>query len=115
MALKDVLNYYKVVCNQYSELNTELKDFQKECEQGLIEPERLEQIQESIKPLMQNYERISYIMYLFNQPSRKKKISKYKKANQKFLDRLQKSNSLDTTIQENNEVIKSINTKKDVR
>ena len=59
MAVKDVREYYNQVESQYNEMVKEIKDFEKEAEQGLIEPERLDQIKESIKPLMNNYQTLS--------------------------------------------------------
>lgn len=59
MAVKHVREYYNQVESQYNEMVKEIKDFEKEAEQGLIEPERLDQIKESIKPLMNNYQTLS--------------------------------------------------------
>lgn len=86
MSAKDVKLYYDEVCNQYSDMLSELRDFEKEAEQGLIEPERLDKIKESIQPLMNNYQTLSYIMFLLNKPVKKSKHAKYQKQNQKLLN-----------------------------
>lgn len=108
MALKDLKNYYNQVCDQYYEVLENLKDFQKEQEEGLVEEERMEQIKQNIKPLMDNYERISYLMFLLNQPAKKEKIKKYKKQNQKLLNKLSKNNSIEQMNKENIEVLNKL-------
>ena len=44
MAVKHVKEYYDQVCNQYIEMNQEIREFQKEVEEGLIEPERIDNL-----------------------------------------------------------------------
>ena len=46
MSVKHVKLYYKEICDQYSDLLQELKDFEKEAQEGLIEPERIDNIDE---------------------------------------------------------------------
>ena len=111
MSVKHVKLYYKEICDQYSDLLQELKDFEKEAQEGLIEPERIDNIKETIQPLMNNYQRISYIMYLLNLPNKKEKAVKYKRQNNKLLNTLSKDNSLEKTIEENSEVINKLKNK----
>ena len=73
MAVKDVVEYYNQVANQYTLLIEDLKDFEKECQEGIVEPEKLDQIKDNIQPLINNYNTLSYIMFLLNQPTRKEK------------------------------------------
>ena len=60
---------------------------------------------------MNNYQRISYIMYLLNLPNKKEKAVKYKRQNSKLLNTLSKDNSLEKTIEENSEVINKLKNK----
>ena len=108
MSVKHVIKYYNEVCDQYKDMLNEIKEFEQEAEKGLIEPERLDKIKETIQPLMNNYQRISYIIFLLNQPNKKEKIAKYKKQNQKLLEKLNKDNSLEATLEENEQVISDL-------
>ena len=105
MALKDLKNYYNEVCDQYYEMLENLKDFQKDQEEGLVEEDRMEEIKQNIKPLMDNYERISYLMFLLNKPARKEKVKSYEKRNKKLLQKLSKENSLEKMRKENKEIL----------
>lgn len=109
MSVKDVRDYYDKVCEQYLEMKSELADFTEEANKGLIEPERIEQAKQAIQPLMNNYERISYIMFLLNQPANKKKVARYKKQQKKKIANLSENNSLDAVLKENECSIKNIN------
>lgn len=108
MSVKHVKKYYEEICNQYLEMRSELKDFEKECENGLFEPERLDIIKETVQPLMDNYERVSYIMFLLNKPNKEKKIKKYEQQNKKLLNNYKKSNSLEAVKEENKQVIENL-------
>lgn len=108
MAVKDIKNYFNEVCNQYHEMLEEIRDFEKEAEQGLIEPERLDKIKDSIKPLVNNYQTLSYIMFLLNKPSRKEKHKRYEQQNKKLLSKIEKEFTKDGIIEENSKVIKNL-------
>lgn len=101
MAVKDIRQYFNEVCDQYHEMLEEIRDFEKEAEQGLIEPERLDQIKDSIKPLVNNYQTLSWIMFLLNKPVKKSKHKGYEQRNQKILKSLDPRYSKDGILQEN--------------
>ena len=108
MAVKHIKEYYEQVCDQYIQMNEELKDFQKEVEEGLVEPERIENLKKIIEPLKNNYMTLSWIMYLLNQPQRDSKERAYQKRNKKFMDSLDKNFNKESIMKQNDEVIKSI-------
>ena len=108
MAYKHLFDYYNQICEQYQEMVENLKDFEQAAMEGLVEPERIDQIKESIQPLMRNYERISYIMYLVNKPTRKAKGKKYDKQHSKLLKNIEKNNSLQAVKQENEHSINNL-------
>lgn len=108
MSVKDIKNYYNMVCEQRQEMLNEIKDFEEEAKNSLIEPERLDAIKKTIQPLMDNYERWSYMMYLLNKPTKKKKYKSYIKSNRKFISNLNTKNSIESTIEENNQVINKL-------
>ena len=108
MAVKHIKEYYEQVCDQYILMNEELKDFQKEVENGLVEPERIENLKKMIEPLKNNYMTLSWIMYLLNQPNRDSKEKSYQKRNKKFIESLDKNFDKESIMKQNDEVIKSI-------
>lgn len=108
MSIKHVNKYYKQICEQYQEMLDNIKDLEDESLKGLIEPERIERLKDSIAPIKLNYERWSYMMFLLHQPNRKEKIVKYKKQNKSLLAKLDKSNSLEEVYKENQEAMKHI-------
>ena len=105
MSVKAVNDYYKQISDQYFEMVQDIKDFEKEAEEGLIEPERVERLKEQIEPIKNNYERWCYMMYLLHQPQRKSKQKKYQ---QMLLASLDDKNSLDGVLAENKEALKHI-------
>ena len=108
MSVKQVKQYYDEICEQYHEMIEELHDFEEECNNNLVDPDRLEEAKKIIIPLKTNYERISYIMFLLNQPNKKEKIKKYQKQNAKLLKKFDNSNSLDGVKEENRQVLKDL-------
>ena len=105
MAYKHIKEYYDKICEQYLEMKDEIRDFEIEAQNNIMEPERLDMIKEQIKPLMDNYERWSYMMYLLNLPVKKSKQKSYQERNKKFINKLNKNNSLQSILEENKQVI----------
>ena len=108
MAVKHIVEYYNQVCDQYLLLQEELKDFQKEVENGLVEPERIETLKQVIEPVKNNYMTLSWIMYLLNQPQRDSKERAYQKRMKTFTEKLDKKFSKEGILLENEETISSI-------
>jgi superfamily II DNA or RNA helicase len=97
----DVTEYFDKVAKQYFEMLAELKDFENECNNGLIEPEKFEQFKEILQPLKNNYMMWSYAMYLLNLPNREKKVKIVKRRGK---------NLTDNTLKENNDVLNRLKT-----
>jgi len=81
MSKKHVDDYFNQICNDYHEMVEALRDMEKECNEGLVSPERVDNLKEMIKPIKYNYQRISYIMFLLNMPNKKEKKRWYSKEN----------------------------------
>lgn len=107
MARKDFDSYFMVVSKQYQELNKALEELSKEVEQGMFEPERLEQLKATILPVKNSYETLNYIRYLLDKPTRSSKHSKYDSQCKKQLKQCG-SNTRDAIIQRNRAVLDSI-------
>lgn len=112
MSRKHVEEYYDVMCKDYSDMIEALHDMEEEATKGLISPDQLEQMKETIKPLKENYMRISYIMYLLNKPSKFEqflnKIGITTKSKQ-YSQRVNANSTLDAVHKENLESINKIN------
>jgi hypothetical protein len=81
MALRDVKEYYFKMLSQYMEMKADLADFEQALKDGFITEEQMQGAIDEVNKVQQNYERLSYIMYLFNLPKRKSKQKKYKANN----------------------------------
>lgn len=101
MSVKAVRKYYDQICEQYHEMIELIHDLEREAEQDLVEPERIERLKEQVAPIKQNYERWTYMMFLLNQPERKPKHEKYRRQNLRLLQNLDKQNDLDSVLEEN--------------
>ncbi len=105
MAMKHFLAYYNEVCKQYRDLKGELKDYEDYAKTHVLSPETMENLERMIAPLKQNYERLSYVMFLLNQPNRKSKQPAYERRMAKAIKSLSKGNSLEAVVAENEDVL----------
>lgn len=108
MAIKHIREYFDIVANQYVEMIDAYRDLEKECQEGLVEPERLDNMRLLLDPIKANYLRISYIMYLLNKPARESKGPKYVQANKKLLEKISKEHTLEGVVEENKAALESI-------
>lgn len=103
--LKDLKKYYKHVSQDYLEMKSELKDMEQELANSMVTPEQLEQMKMMIQPIKQNYEMLSYVMYLINLPTKKQKKWRYKQQ-QKML--LEMSKTEEQTLNENKKALEDL-------
>lgn len=75
--------YFNEIAKQYSDMLDAIKDLETAVSQNLVSPEKLDNMQNIVKPMKENYMRLSYVMYLLNKPNRKKKQEKYENQNKK--------------------------------
>lgn len=107
MARRDFDNYYNQICNQYFELQQVLEDLSKEVSEGMIEPERIEQLKQTIVPVENNYRTLGYIKYLLDKPTRKQKEARYKNMSKKLLKQCE-GRTREDLAKENNDIIKGL-------
>lgn len=79
MAIKDVKLYYYNMMAQFLEMKADLADFEEAVAAGHIEESQLTEVIEAVDKLEQNYDRLSYIMYLLELPNRSTKKVKHQK------------------------------------
>lgn len=108
MSKEHVDDYFNQVVKQYHDMLLELKDFEEEAHKGLFPPERIDEIKKTIEPMKNNYEQISYIMYLFNKPTRKSKETSYERRNKKLLSSIAKENTTKGALNRNDKVLAAL-------
>ena len=86
MALRDVKEYYFKMLGQYMEMKADLADFEQALKDGFITEEQMQAAYDDVDRIQQNYERLSYIMYLLELPNRKSKQPKYNTRNKKLVE-----------------------------
>jgi len=104
MSRRDVEEYYNLITNDYKEMVNTLKEMEELAAQDIVNPDKVDEVRRMVEPLKNNYQRISYIMFLLNQPNRKKKVERYVKSNEKFL-----ANCDTSEHDENLKVISTVN------
>lgn len=77
MSLKHVKDYYKGIEKLYFELVNDLREMEQEFKEGNVTEEELNKLLIPVNNIKDNYLRLSYILHLFYQPNREKKIPKY--------------------------------------
>lgn len=101
MALKDVKVYYLKIQDTYLSCKENEEELINEYKQGNISQEQVENYKQYVEKLKVNYDRLAYIMYLFNLPTRpskriknnNSKLLKYFKDNKATEDYIQLENT----------------------
>ena len=78
---------------QYLEMKADLADFEQGLQDGYITEDQLEAAKEEINLLENNYDRLSYILYLLEIPNKNSKKAKHKKTSQQLLTYFDKRNA----------------------
>ena len=79
MALKQVKDYYKRVEKLYFDMVHSLEGMQEEFNKGNVTEEELNKLLTPVNNIKDNYLRLSYVLHLFYEPNRQKKVKKYEK------------------------------------
>jgi len=109
MPAREVKRYYYAILNQYLEMKESLKDFNEAFEKGYFTEDQLENVKADIARLEENYNRVSYIMYLLEMPNRKEKQTKYKNTNKNLVEYFKVHNAdTDSVVSENKSLLDSI-------
>ncbi len=86
MSYKDVKRYYLEVERNYIDMVALSEEYLKAYKEGKFTEEQFNIIENNIKQIKSDYEKLSYIMFLFNQPKRKDKRKKWNKENELLSD-----------------------------
>ena len=106
MARKDFDRYYDQIANQYRELNHVLENMNKELQEGMIEPERVDNLKLTLAPVITSYQQLSYIKYLLDMPTRRNKVKRYKSSSKSLKEA--KNNTGDVILSNNDKVIQNV-------
>lgn len=119
MAKRHLIDFYVEQQATYNDMLETVEDLEASYKSGNMDYERYSQLRESltedIEKIKEDYERLSYVMFLLNIPNRVKKEDRYKKENQvyfAYLDKYSKQNAIDETkdiLKEFKEKVKKFN------
>lgn len=112
MSKRDVDEYYNKICRDRELALEDLKELEKELTENLVNPDIIENYKKSIQPIIDNYQQISYIMWLFNKPVNKKKINTYTNQTKKFLAQIESHNTTDAKLNQNKEILNNLRVNK---
>ena len=109
MAVKDVRAYYEQVTNQYVEMKRILTELETVPElKASAAYQNIDSIKAQVAKLQENYNRLSYIIFLLNEPTKKTKKERYIKREQKKLNKIPKKDRQEAIIKENESVLTNL-------
>lgn len=98
MAIRDVKEYYFKMLGQYMEMKADMADFEYALKEGFITEEQMQNAIDEMHKVQQNYDRLTYIMYLLSLPNRKSKQPRYNKINKNLVDGFEARNATDKAV-----------------
>lgn len=104
MARKDLIIYYLQVQDQYFTMLQDLKELNEDIRKGLVEQDIVDNLQKDLEIVKTNYERLSYELFLLNQPQKKDKKDGDLKRNKQWYDYL-KGASKEAILDENRDAL----------
>ena len=104
MAKKDLIQYYLQVQAQYFEMLQDFKDVNEDVRKGLVEQSVVDNLTKELDILRNNYERLSYELFLLNQPNKDSKKPLDAKVNKEWYDYL-KGSSKEAILDENKDAL----------
>lgn len=109
MSIKHVREYYERMVSDYTEMKTVLKEMEKLSDSNASKAlANIEVIREQVKVLEANYNRLSYIIFLLNQPNKETKKGRYLQREQKRLNKIPVSDRQEAIEAENVQVIETL-------
>lgn len=110
MAVKHVKDYFIQVANDYKRMTDTLFELEKTISEESSKEalQNINNIKHMVEKMKENYMRISYIMFLLNQPNKDSKKDSYITREHKWLDYIGKENTLDGVLLEDSKIISNI-------
>lgn len=93
--------------NDYMEMKKTLEDMQKNLDEETAEryATQIDNLKQQVNTIKQNYDRLSYIMFLLDMPNKKSKVPTYMKQEHKKLDRVPEEDREESVIEENKKAL----------
>jgi hypothetical protein len=79
-------------------MKADLADFEAAFADGFITEDQLEEVKADVARIENNYDRLTYIMYLLEIPKRESKRVAHEKANKKLLDFFESANATEDQV-----------------
>ena len=111
MAKKDFDKYVLKMYAQLKELEDTLKQISQEANDNMTDLDYVDRLEQQIAPIKENYQRLMYIKFLLDQPTKKEKQENYNRRIQKLKKTLLEQNSTDNVLEENKKIIESVKNK----
>lgn len=92
MSVKALEAEFQKVYEQYHEMLQDIKDMEEDAIKGITPLDIVDRLKEQIKPIKDNFEWWSYVMFILHQPQKKEKQAAYKRRNKKLLDSIEPKN-----------------------
>lgn len=108
MAKKDFDEYVVAITKQHKEFQNTLETLSKEAQEGMTDFDYIENLKKQIEPFNQNYERVLYLKFLLDKPTKKEKRSAYLKRCRKQLEKLNEKNNPDKVLDENKKILENL-------
>lgn len=108
MAKKHFDEYYNKVSSQLQALNKAFNELSQEVAKGMVEPERIEQMKLTIKPVQESWQTLCYMKYLLDKPKRKSKHNAYDRRSNNLLSNSKGKQAKDI-IDRNQAILKELN------
>ena len=103
MSIKDVREYHLKMTSDYVDLKETINKLESEITEETSKEalNNISLLKEQAEKVQENYNRINYIMYLFDKPTRKSKHKKWEKQNENRLKIIPIKDRLDGISEEN--------------
>ena len=105
MSKKHFEDYLNKVYNSYLQLEKVYNAYLEECQKDMVEPERLQSLEEMIKPVKDSYNTLRYIKYLLDMPNRESKGARYINQNKRLLNSIDDKYKKEAVLRANEETI----------
>ena len=105
MSKRHFEDYLNKVYNSYLQLEKVYNTYLEECQKDMVEPERLQSLEEMIKPVKDSYNTLRYIKYLLDMPNRESKGARYINQNKRLLNSIDDKYKKEAVLRANEETI----------
>ena len=105
MSKRHFEEYLNNVYNSYLQLEKVYNAYLEECQKDMVEPERLQSLEEMIKPVKDSYNTLRYIKYLLDMPNKESKGARYINQNKRLLNSIDDKYKKEAVLRANEETI----------